>query len=133
MPSRSETGKLGEDLASRYLKSKGYRIIERNYRQPWGELDIVAYSETGVLVFVEVKTVTSHNVDKTLTLQETSGSITAEDQMTSQKIRKLKRVSATYAQNFPEKINEALGWRIDVLALTINGKDCVVKHYENIS
>lgn len=125
MPLRSETGRLGEDLASRYLKGKGYRIIERNYRQPWGELDIVAYSEIGVLVFVEVKTVTSHNVDKML--------ITAEDQMTSQKIEKLKRVSAMYAQNFPEKINEDLGWRIDVLALTINGKDCVVKHYENIS
>jgi len=125
MPLRSETGKLGEDLASRYLKDKGYKIIERNYRQPWGELDIVAYSRDGVLVFVEVKTVTSHNVDKML--------ITAEDQMTPQKIEKLKRVSATYAQNFPEKINENLGWRIDVLALTINEKDCVVKHYENIS
>ena len=125
MPLRSETGKLGEDLASRYLKDKGYKIIERNYRQPWGELDIVAYSRDGVLVFVEVKTVTSHNVDKML--------ITAEDQMTAQKIEKLKRVSATYAQNFPEKINENLGWRIDVLALTINEKDCVVKHYENIS
>ncbi len=125
MPSKSETGKLGEDLASRYLKGKGYKIIERNYRKPWGELDMVAYSETGVLVFVEVKTVTSHNVDKML--------ITAEDQMTRQKIEKLKRVSAMYAQSFPEKINEALGWRIDVLALTINGKDCVVKHYENIS
>ena len=125
MPLRSETGKLGEDLACRYLKGKGYRIIERNYRQPWGELDIVAYSRDGVLVFVEVKTVTSHNVDKML--------ITAEDQMTTQKIEKLKRVSAMYAQNFPEKINEGLGWRIDVLALTINEKDCVVKHYENIS
>ncbi len=125
MPSKSETGKLGEDLASRYLKGKGYKIIERNYRQPWGELDIVAYSETGVLVFVEVKTVMSHNVDKML--------ITAEDQMTLQKIEKLKRVSDMYAQSFPEKINEALGWRIDVLALTINEKDCVVKHYENIN
>ena len=125
MTTKSETGKLGENLACKYLISKGYRIIERNYRKPWGELDIVAYSETGVLVFVEVKTVTSHNVDKML--------ITAEDQMTRQKIEKLKRVSAMYAQSFPEKINEALGWRIDVLALTINGKDCVVKHYENIS
>src|SRR3989344_2731274 len=124
MPLRSETGKLGEDLASRYLMGKGYRIIERNYRQPWGELDIVAYSETGVLVFVEVKTVTSHNVDKML--------ITAEDQMTRHKIEKLKRISVMYAQKFPERIKETLGWRIDVLALTINEKDCVVKHYKNI-
>ncbi len=125
MPSKSETGKLGEDLATQYLKGKGYRVIERNYRKPWGELDIIAYAEDGTLVFVEVKTVTSHNVDKML--------ITAEDQMTLQKIEKLKRVSAMYAQSFPEKIDENLGWRIDVLALTIKGKDCVVKHYENIS
>lgn len=133
MPSKSETGKLGEDLATQYLKNKGYGIIDRNYRQPWGELDIIAYDKDGTLVFVEVKTVTSHKVNEGLTLQETSGQVTAEDQMTPQKIEKLKRVSAMYAQNFPEKIDENLGWRIDVLALTIKGKDCVVKHYENIS
>ncbi len=125
MPSKSETGKLGEYLATQYLKGKGYRVVERNYRKPWGELDIIAYAKDGTLVFVEVKTVTSHNVDKML--------ITAEDQMTPQKIEKLKRVSVMYAQSFPEKIDENLGWRIDVLALTIRGNDCVVKHYENIS
>ena len=108
MTSKSETGKLGEDLATQYLRGKGYRIIDRNYRKPWRELDIIAYAEDGTLVFIEVKTVTSHNVDKVL--------ITAEDQMTLQKIEKLKRVSAVYAQNFPEKIDERLGWRIDVFA-----------------
>jgi putative endonuclease len=48
------TGKHGEDLATAWLAEAGYRIIERNYRCPFGEIDIVA-QEGGTLVFVEVK------------------------------------------------------------------------------
>jgi putative endonuclease len=48
-------GKRGEELAGKFLKRKGYKIIEFNYRCPLGELDIVA-EDHGVLVFVEVKT-----------------------------------------------------------------------------
>src|SRR5512133_2228070 len=48
------TGKHGEDLAVAWLAGAGYRIIERNYRCPFGEIDIVA-EEGGTLVFVEVK------------------------------------------------------------------------------
>ncbi|MBI4078855.1 MAG: YraN family protein [Candidatus Levybacteria bacterium] len=54
----------GENLACNYLKRKGYRIIERNFRKGYGEIDIVALHPAGlgqaqVLVFVEVKTRTS--------------------------------------------------------------------------
>ena len=48
-------GKLGEDVAERYLKQKGYLIIERNFSCRQGELDIIA-KEKDFLVFVEVKT-----------------------------------------------------------------------------
>ena len=34
-------GRIGEDIACRYLRSKGYEIIERNFRKKWGEIDIV--------------------------------------------------------------------------------------------
>lgn len=44
----------GEELAINYLKKDGYKIIERNYRSPFGEIDIIAISGD-VLVFVEVK------------------------------------------------------------------------------
>jgi putative endonuclease len=51
---RIRTGKRGEELAAAYLAEVGYRIIERNYRCLFGEIDIVA-EEGETLVFVEVK------------------------------------------------------------------------------
>ncbi len=49
-----ETGKRGEEIAAAYLEKAGYRIRERNYRCPFGEIDIVALDGKEV-VFVEVK------------------------------------------------------------------------------
>lgn len=47
-------GKKGERMASRFLKKRGYEILETNYRSPFGEIDIIArYGKT--IVFVEVK------------------------------------------------------------------------------
>ena len=51
---RMRTGKRGEELAAVHLAEAGYRIIERNYRCLFGEIDIVA-EEAETLVFVEVK------------------------------------------------------------------------------
>jgi putative endonuclease len=49
-------GKAGEDRAIQYLLGKGYWILERNFRSPLGELDIVAFEpQERVLVCVEVK------------------------------------------------------------------------------
>lgn len=52
---RTQFGKGGEDLAVSHLKRKGYKIIDRNFRTPRGEIDIVA-RHRDTLVFVEVKT-----------------------------------------------------------------------------
>ena len=48
-------GDKGEDLAVRYLKGKGYKVIQRNFRTPLGEVDIIA-DDRDTLVFIEVKT-----------------------------------------------------------------------------
>ena len=51
---RKMTGAAGERIASAYLKRRGYRILESNFRTPFGEIDIVARLGR-VMVFVEVK------------------------------------------------------------------------------
>lgn len=52
---KKKTGSIGEDLACSYLKRKGYRILGRNFRTIFGEIDIVTRF-SGIMVFVEVKT-----------------------------------------------------------------------------
>ena len=53
--SKKQTGDAGEDYCVKYLKKKGCEIIARNYRKPYGEIDIIALQDN-VLCFVEVKT-----------------------------------------------------------------------------
>lgn len=48
-------GDRGERAAAKFLKRQGFRIVQRNYSTPWGEIDIVAVDGT-TIVFVEVKT-----------------------------------------------------------------------------
>ena len=52
---RQRLGERGERLAAEHLVRRGYRILERNYRTRWGELDIVAFDGC-TLAFCEVKT-----------------------------------------------------------------------------
>jgi putative endonuclease len=55
---RKGLGKQGEEMALRFLKKKGYRVMVQNYVCKMGEMDIIA-KEKDTLVFVEVKTRTS--------------------------------------------------------------------------
>jgi putative endonuclease len=52
---RQKLGKLGEELAARFLERRGFTILARNHRTPLGELDIIARDRRHLL-FVEVKT-----------------------------------------------------------------------------
>jgi len=56
---RQQFGKESEFLATRHLKKNGYKILEQNYRNKLGEIDIIA-KEKGTLVFVEVKATRTH-------------------------------------------------------------------------
>jgi ribonuclease HII len=50
----TSTGRLAEDAAAEYLKSKGYEVMARNWRTRWCEIDIVAQKDKRIY-FVEVK------------------------------------------------------------------------------
>ena len=121
-------GKIGENLACEYLVNKGYKIIERNFRKPWGEIDVIVKSKDKTLVFVEVKTIVYRQTSKIL----------PEENLTKSKLIKLKRTCALYAGHNENLINDSRGWRIDLLAitmpdkLTMSYKNCVISHYENI-
>src|SRR3954453_5979496 len=52
---RRTRGELGEQIAAEHLQHRGYRIVARNYRTRYGELDLVA-ADDRALVFCEVKT-----------------------------------------------------------------------------
>lgn len=56
--SKIQKGAIGEEVAVSYLKRKGYKILEKNFRCPVGEIDIIARDQDD-LVFIEVKTRTS--------------------------------------------------------------------------
>ena len=51
----SEIGQKGEKMVAEYLKSQGYTVIKRNYKDRYGEVDIIA-EDCENLVFIEVKT-----------------------------------------------------------------------------
>jgi putative endonuclease len=55
MTDRIDVGREGEDKAVSYLKENGYRIVERNFRNKLGEIDIIAV-DAGVICFIEVRT-----------------------------------------------------------------------------
>jgi len=122
MTYKSQLGQLGEEIACEYLVKKGYKIIERNFRRPWGELDIVAKAPDKTLVFVEVKTVSGRG----------NNSIQPEEQLTKSKLQKLKKTACLYAGHNTKLIKDNKGWQIDLIALTIDEKNCDIKHYENI-
>lgn len=125
-------GEIGENLACEFLIERGYRILARNYRKPWGEIDIVAKAVDDTLVFVEVKTLVS---------KDTEDALAPEDNMSKAKTKKLRTVCETFVAYNENLCNEQKGWRIDLVAivappvpdkLKIGDKNMIIKHYENI-
>ena len=103
---RQEVGKLGEKLARKFLKKKGYHIRETNFHCRAGEIDIIA-RQKDYLIFVEVRT--KSNLDFG----------TPEESITSAKKEKLIASALTYI-NTHQKLPSS--WRIDVVAVELDQK-----------
>lgn len=85
-------GALGEEIACRFLVGQKFDLIDRNFRQKCGEIDIIA-EKWGTLHFIEVKTVSREN--KYFVNRET-GAFRPEDNMHFRKIERLQRAIQIY-------------------------------------
>lgn len=103
---RRDTGILGEKLARDFLKKRGYRTLETNYRCPQGEIDIVAKHKDS-LVFIEVRTKTSLEFGS------------PEESITPAKKERMRAAAFHYRQTHH---NLPLSWRIDVVAIELSRK-----------
>ena len=124
MTQKSKIGQIGENIACEYLRDRGYKIIARNFRKPWGEIDIIAKAPDKTLVFIEVKTMSDF----------IGAELKPEDQLTGAKLQKLQRTARLYAGHYPELINDNKNWQIDLIAILLDpqtGKP-EIKHYQNI-
>ncbi len=121
------TGEIGEKLAADYLKTRGFRIVVRNFRVRFGELDIVC-QKGRLLVFVEVKAVISYQLPG----NQSSG-FSPEQHFTKQKITRLKRAIEIFL--IKNKLSSEIEQRLDLIALEldVNSKLKDLRHYENVS
>lgn len=109
MARHNEIGKIGENIATEFLKHKGLKIIDRNYQRPYGEIDIVA-REKKIIRFVEVKSVSYETSDAV-----SRERIRPEENMHPQKIKRLKRIIQTYIVS-----HETDDWAFDLVLVYIN-------------
>jgi len=102
--SKKSLGKKGEEIAEKYLVELGFEILDRNFQNRFGEIDIIA-KDRDTLVFVEVKTRFSKKFGR------------PEEAVTHSKLKKIIK-AGQYYRNLKSNLPE--GERIDVVAIVLN-------------
>ncbi len=110
-----DKGKIGEEIAVKFLSQKGFKILKRNYRYGHGEIDIIAMDGDD-LVFVEVKTRASDKFGL------------PEDSVTFKKRKQLRKIAEAFLQT--NKI-EFSGCRFDVVSIILKKGKAEINHIEN--
>ncbi len=114
MKHNQRVGKWGEEAVSEYLGGRGYEIITRNARTPYGEIDIVARQDD-ITIFVEVKSRTSLKMGL------------PEESVNSRKQARMLACAEHYAAE-----NAIDHWQIDVIAVEGKmGLEPKITHFEN--
>ena len=111
MAEHNETGKKGEDLAADFLQNEGFQILERNWKNRFEEIDIIAL-ENDLLVIVEVKTRSSLAFGKP---EESVG------------LRK-QRLLVNAAEAYIKKYNSERETRFDIVSVVTNGTGANFQH-----
>ena len=119
-PQHLLTGERGEDEAFFYLRSLGYTIVARRWRSERlrGDLDLVGWDGDTLVIF-EVKTRTAHDLAP------------AEVQVDTDKQRMLRRMSAAYLRQLPERHRERVPVRFDVLAVYLLETGTEFEHFRS--
>jgi len=112
---RKEVGRIGESIAAQFLERKGFTLLARNYRKPWGEIDIIA-EKAGVVRFVEVKAVSRERLPTDVS-RETSN-YRPEEQVHPAKLRKVARTAELYMVEKGDKRE----FQIDVIGVFLDMK-----------
>lgn len=108
-------GNRGENVAARFLRDAGYRIIERNFRTRFGEVDIIA-RDGKTLVFVEVKTRKGSDPDP-------------EDQVNHEKQKQITKVAEFYLTRFGLPLPPV---RFDIVSiLWPRNQDPIIRHIQD--
>lgn len=120
MTTRSDFGNWSENYVAQYLIAKKYKILDRNYRKPWGEIDLIAEKE-GILIFIEVKA----------NKEEIAG-FEPENRVSPDKLRRINRAIQTYLAY--KKYPDTQEWQIDIVSLILDRDRGVarIKHFKNI-
>ena len=116
-------GRWGEQTAAQHLEEKGYTILARNQRTPYGEIDLIAQQpgtglvQTATLVFVEVKTRASRSLGR------------PEISVSRRKQTHLLASIQHYIQSQPSQPSD---WRLDVIAIErMPDEPACITHFEN--
>ena len=131
--SREKTGKqvigvLGENVACNFLKRKGFSVVEKNYRKPWGEIDIIAKGSR-ILHFIEVKTVSRENLQS---ISREMDAYRPEDNIHPWKLKRLSRTIQSYL--LEKNTSEEGEWQFDVITVFLDQKkkQAKVNFIENV-
>ena len=118
MSRRQNLGRWGEGVAAEYLQGKGYEIVARNLRNPYGEIDLLA-RQGEVLVFVEFKTRSSRQFGY------------PEEAVDAAKLEHITAAAEDYLQ---QESDTAVDWRVDVIAIRKlqSGQSPEIVHFENV-
>lgn len=122
MHKRQEFGALAEQATSVFLEKQGYEILDRNYRKPWGEIDIIARKD-GVIVFIEVKANAEYSHE----------SFAPQVRADRTKLRKVIKSAMLYLE-FELKDLES-EWRVDIIAVTAHtyANKAHITHFKNVA
>jgi putative endonuclease len=112
---RRALGQLGEDIAVRHLQRLGYTVLQRNYRCPHGEVDIIARDQDR-LAFVEVRA------------RRGTAFGTPKESVTARKQARLETVARNYLQ---EHGYSDIDWGVDVVAVQFTRRG-TLQHIELI-